>query len=954
MDAVQLPAYFKHFLFDIKQKVNADLCVLSFTSHEDKSVHVCSLNADHTPHTMIIPGSSFKSFTIYDGNLYVITYDNLHDDVTSMHSILEKDFQYSKTCVTRQFSHEMVGNGAILLSSRYQEGSELKRKFESLNLVHLFDYHLNIRDAWQNNSATGDNKRMNEAGNLLLHSRIASAITDQDGNILGANKMFEELTGYSSLKLQEGMNIEDLVIHRNAATRVQRSVYSSLNQDGDEYILLCKNNEERYIKMIVDDLPAMDGKIVQLIDLTSVRERERGIKEQLEVLATINRINRTINSNITMQNVMDSIIVSLQDVADFDLLTIVMGVPIGSEFKIYSFRKGHVTATQSLHGSVSRELKNYIADLEDGDSLNKTGESFLKLIHSNPDFKVQSSIMVNMNTEDGVVGVIGLFSSLRNAYANYHVEVLKGVRDQIAIALMRAELQRQSLLSLSFYQQLQAFEAEILGAQTRDDIYRLTSKAAARAVDARYALIQNIGNDSYISERQALSLKMNQKIRSVIDDGEPLILKNLYQYYTPEQLKQMELRSLSIFPIFDESRKEALLYLYFDKSRVLLEQEVFFVETVLELSSNALRRMRRVQQIEQNLSKYKQFIDHSADMMILTDRDGKIMFLNEAGKKNLGYENGYYVGKSIHSLMLNGRLQFSNLKAELLNQQQSMILNTDMLSSTGDFIPVSWKFSVIKEKDECLAFLGVGRDITESRLNEKTSENKYEDLEQFLLKMSHNLKAPLATQQGYLSLLKQEYSENLDEEGLFYMERLLKNSEQMEAIINDLLLFLRYNHEEHNSENVDLNDLLKSIIDDIGYKKDIYFSIPQNLPSLMFDRDELKVIFTNIISNSIKYMGDVDQPRIEIDVERANGEYHFQVTDNGIGIDKKHQPYIFNLFYRARESKGIDGTGIGLAIVKKIIENHHGSVYVDSEPGKGTAIHFTIPTNNVLKEYVMN
>ena len=954
MNANLIPVFIQHFLLDVKQKVHSDLSVLAFSSDLTNRVCVCSLKPDNSIQSLVIPNSSFKSFTIYNSNLFIVTYDNLQDDVTSMTEILENEFRLIKTTVTRQFKHGSLGTGALLLSSRYLEGGELKKKFESIDLLKLLDYHMNSPEVKHTKSTEKNIDSTRQTKDLFNHSRIASAITDMNGKILGVNKAFEDLTGYSSMRLQEGMNVDDLLIKQDVSNGGNKSHDSLIETDLDEFILLRKNNEERFVRIIINDLPTANRRIVQLIDLTKTRQHEQAIREEFDVLLTVNRINEAINSNYAMENVLDSVIKSLAEITEFDFLTVVISTPISSEFNLYTFFKGHEMISNRLSDDSHHGLKNFIVELGDGDRLIQTGKTLLERIRWSLEFDVQSSLVVTMNTADGICGAIGLYSSLRNAYSGYHFDVLKGVRGQIAFALMRAELHRQSMSALNFYQRLQAFEDEILEAQTKDEIYRMTSKAAAMAVDAKFSLIQSIGSDTYLPEKQALSLKMNQKIKSVLEDGEPLILKNLYQFYTPEQLKQMELRSLSIFPISLESRKEALLYLYFEKSHALIEQDVFFIESILEITANALKRLKRFQQIEQNLSEYKRYIDNSADMMIVTDMDGNIMFLNESGRQRLGYSNGYFMGKTLNSLMLNGNLQFSYLKSELLNQKLHITFNGEMLCSAGQFVSVSWIFSAIREKDNYLGFLGIGRDITESQVFQKASEAKYEDLEQFLLKISHNLRSPLATQQGYLSLLKQEYAEKLDEEGLFYIERLLKNSQQMDAMISNLLYFLRYNRAEHHAENVDLNELLKTIIDDVSYNRNVYFSLPTDLPSLFFDRDELKTIFSNLITNSIKYMGDVDKPRIAIEFIRENGDYHFQVTDNGIGIEKKHQPYIFDMFYRTRESKGVEGTGIGLAIVKKIIENHHGTIYVNSEPGKGTSIHFTIPANNVLKEYVMN
>ena len=954
MDTTQSSDFIRRFLLNIKLAAHSDITILVFTSKLTDKVHVFKLKSDNTFNTSIISNASFKSFNVYNGNLFITTNDTLQKNVSCMKQILDDEYQSIITTVTRQFSQPDLGNGALLVSSSYIDADTLKAKLEAVNLTELFDSFRNLSET-QTDSLAFDELTTNEFNeSCFLQSKIALAITDDDGNILCANNALQDLTGYSCLKLQAGMNIDDVLIQPVDMKDYMDSSNVTSSKKFDEFLLSCKNHEEKYVKIITGELPGSRKKIVQFIDLTNVKARERAIAEKYELLTMINKINTGLNSNITMNDVLDSIVISLREMSDFDLMAIALSDPMVPSFRVYSFRSGHIADTGILKDAACSRLKQQISQLNDVETQASVGNNLLQAIDCKSNCNFGSSLVIKIETIDGAIGFIALFSELRNAYSDFHVNVLKGARGQIAISLMRAELYKNSARSLKLKQELQTFEDDIAKLNDSDAVLRHVSKTAARFIGAKFALIQKISDENFMPTKQAQSLRMNQKIQTVIDDRKPLILKNLYQYYSPQELKQIEMRSLSVFPMANDAKTESLLYLYFEKSRDLLECEIDFLQNLLKKASVALNRLIYIEKIESELEKYKKYIDNSADIMILTDSNGKIKFVNESGKHCLGYSNGFFMGKSIHSLMLNGSLQFSNLKSKLLSNGSSVTMNTELLCKSGKFIPVSWTFSTLKDKNDSIGFLGIGKDMTNEQNNKYEIEKKYEDLEQFILKMSHNLKSPIATQQGYLSLIEQDYLHKLDEEGRFYVERALKNVHHMESMINDLLYFLQYNRGRRTSENVDLNEMIQSIIDDTDINGNIYFSVPSELPFVFFDKDELKIIFSNIISNSVKYMGHNDHPRIEINYEIENGNYHFHISDNGIGIDKKCQPYIFDLFYRANGSNGIEGTGIGLALVKKIIEDHSGTVSVHSEPGKGTEIHFTIPANNILKEYVMN
>ncbi len=227
-------------------------------------------------------------------------------------------------------------------------------------------------------------------------------------------------------------------------------------------------------------------------------------------------------------------------------------------------------------------------------------------------------------------------------------------------------------------------------------------------------------------------------------------------------------------------------------------------------------------------------------------------------------------------------------------------------------------------------------------LNNKNHEliRKNEEVENFIHIISHDLKAPIVSIQGFASIIKNEMGTALSGTNLDYLGRIQSNAQQMNALILDLLEFSRVGRMEDEKKPVEMADLVKGIVAE--FKPEIarcHISVRygQDLPALYGSRKRLNQVFTNLVTNAIKYMGPSQNPQIEIG-HSTNGSAMstLWVKDNGIGIKKEYQHKIFQIFQRVPTSLKVEGTGIGLSIVKKIVELNGGQVWVESEEGKGS------------------
>lgn len=226
-------------------------------------------------------------------------------------------------------------------------------------------------------------------------------------------------------------------------------------------------------------------------------------------------------------------------------------------------------------------------------------------------------------------------------------------------------------------------------------------------------------------------------------------------------------------------------------------------------------------------------------------------------------------------------------------------------------------------------------------------KNKNDELESFIYVVSHDLKAPLVSIKGFTSLLTGPVRDKMTEEERHCVDRISANTAQMYDMLQDLLELSRVGRVEDEIGEVDTGHVVKEILDELKPaldQKHIQVSVNGDFPIVQASRKRLIQVFSNLIGNAIKYIGHPDQPKIEVGTQAAdNNSCEFYVRDNGMGIPKEFQDKIFMVFQRGPRTDNLEGTGIGLSIVKKIIETRGGKIWVESEVGKGSTFYFTVP-----------
>lgn len=250
-------------------------------------------------------------------------------------------------------------------------------------------------------------------------------------------------------------------------------------------------------------------------------------------------------------------------------------------------------------------------------------------------------------------------------------------------------------------------------------------------------------------------------------------------------------------------------------------------------------------------------------------------------------------------------------------------------------------------RDQALYEISERKQVEKEReqlLSEISTKN--EEMETFIYAVSHDLKTPVVTIDGFVNALREDCGGAIGEDGKHYLSRISEATRKMESLINDLLQLSRIGRIVEEKREISFADLAKEAIWEFRLhieKRGIRINIADNMPPLFGERKRLTQVLNNLISNAVKYIGeDNPDPIIEVGTVKRDGKSIFFVRDNGIGIDPHFFDRIFQVFQRLREAKKIEGTGIGLTIVKRIIQKHGGEIWVESEKHRGSTFFFTL------------
>jgi PAS domain S-box-containing protein len=251
-------------------------------------------------------------------------------------------------------------------------------------------------------------------------------------------------------------------------------------------------------------------------------------------------------------------------------------------------------------------------------------------------------------------------------------------------------------------------------------------------------------------------------------------------------------------------------------------------------------------------------------------------------------------------------------------------------------------------------WVGTSTDIDDYARTMERFEAAIGELDAFAYTISHDLRAPLRSIDGFVQILEQEYAPNIPPEAQRLFQRVLANTQKMSNLIDDLLVFSRLGRRSITLKPVNVARLVNEVWDDLSSERagrKIEFVIA-DLPPCTADHTLLSQVFVNLLGNAIKYTRDREPAIIEVSAheDRVNGEIVYQIKDNGVGFDVRYADKLFGVFQRLHRAEDYEGTGAGLAIVKRIVNRFHGRVWADSVLDQGATFSFALPDIGVPEE----
>lgn len=364
-----------------------------------------------------------------------------------------------------------------------------------------------------------------------------------------------------------------------------------------------------------------------------------------------------------------------------------------------------------------------------------------------------------------------------------------------------------------------------------------------------------------------------------------------------------------------------------------LEQKV--AERTAELES-------RIQQLKESEEKFEKAFNGSGVAIAITRMsDASYLDINEAFATLSGYKRDELIGHT--SIEIGMVLDTEKRSAALQQIRENGFIRDfeiEIINKNGKTFTILSSVETILIGGEKYA-LNIIYDITERKKAEAELEAANKELEAFSYTVSHDLRSPLRAVDGYARILEDDYSEVLDDEGKRLLSRIQYNAKKMSTLIDDLLAFSRLGRKSVQKSTIHMNELVDSVINRATVNHaTITIGKLHDVPG---DYSLMSQVMTNLISNAIKYSSKTAEPKILISSEETEKAIIYSIKDNGEGFDMKYANKLFGVFQRLHSVDEFEGTGVGLAIVERIISKHGGRIWAEAEPGKGATFSFLLP-----------
>jgi len=350
--------------------------------------------------------------------------------------------------------------------------------------------------------------------------------------------------------------------------------------------------------------------------------------------------------------------------------------------------------------------------------------------------------------------------------------------------------------------------------------------------------------------------------------------------------------------------------------------------------------------------------------IVTLDPEGKVRMWNPAAELIFGWESAEVMGKPNPIVPAAKFAEFATKHKDVVGGDTLIGLEVVRKKKDGGDIDISVSTAVVRDDEGAVeTVIGVILDITarkqvereirdlnatlEERVAQRTQELReaVRDLESFSYSVSHDLRSPLRSIDGFANVLIEDYSEVLDDEGRRLLGIIVRNAQRMGQLIDDLLEFSRMGRKPLARSVTDLTGLASSILDELKEsqpERTVLIEL-SDLPRAQADSSMLRQVLVNLLSNAWKFTRKVEAARIEVGSAEDGSHYRYWVKDNGAGFDMQYADKLFGVFQRLHRQEEFEGTGVGLAICHKIVSRHGGSIWAEAALGEGATFFFTLP-----------
>jgi PAS domain S-box-containing protein len=361
-----------------------------------------------------------------------------------------------------------------------------------------------------------------------------------------------------------------------------------------------------------------------------------------------------------------------------------------------------------------------------------------------------------------------------------------------------------------------------------------------------------------------------------------------------------------------------------------------------------------IAQVQASETHTRALLNNMIDGIASVNENGVIKIFNPAAERIFNYTASDIIGQNISLLFpkqeLGQNRDAEHLRSFLAGRSKAFGAPSEVIGhrKNGEMFPLDLAVVEMHTEEDPM-FVVIMRDISERKFAEEQKarlmtelESANEELKSFAYVVSHDLKAPLRAIGALADWLATDYSDKLDDQGKEHIRLLVSRVHRMGNLIDGILQYSRVGRVKEAPVAMDAGNVIREVIELIAPPENVTIEIEDPMPTLVAEPTRIQQIFQNLLSNAIKYM---DKPRSEIRIacHDEDSQWKFSVSDNGPGIESRHFDKIFQLFQTLAPRDRIESTGVGLALVKKIVELYGGRVWVESRPGEGSTFFFTLP-----------